>query len=154
MSVVAYRRRRKRGRSPGFWGLLFAGAAGLAWALDLPAAGSTDKVPHFLCASPSNHDGDNIRCAGRPSSRLYGIDAPEMPGACRPGRRCTPGNPYAARDHLRSLVAGRRVECRRLDTDHYGRPILRCRAGGEDLSCAMVRDGYAVERYGSLDCSG
>lgn len=158
MSVVAYRRRRKRGRAPKLWALVLAGGAALAWTFDLPArlpaSGSTGAARHFLCAAPYNHDGDNIRCAGGPSSRLYGIDAPEMPGSCRPGRRCTPGDPYAARDHLRSLVDGRSVECRQVDTDHYDRPILRCRADGRDLSCAMVRDGYAVERYGSLDCSG
>lgn len=154
MSVVAFRRRRRRARLPKLLPILVIGAA-LGWTLapsGQPASGSTGQS-HFRCASPYNHDGDNIRCAGRPSSRLYGIDAPEMPGACRPGRRCTRGNPYAARDHLRSLVAGRTVECRQVDRDHYGRPILRCRADGRDLSCAMIRDGYAVKRYGTLDCA-
>lgn len=107
----------------------------------------------FACASPWHHDGDNIRCAGADGTmRLYGIDAPEMPGSCRPGRRCTPGDPYAARDALRALTDGRRVTCEQLDTDNYGRPVVLCEAGGVDLSCAMIASGHAVPRYGTLDC--
>ena len=84
--------------------------------------------------------------------RLYGIDAPEMPGACRPGRACTPGDPFAARDYLAALTAGHAVNCEQLDTDRYDRAIVRCAADGADLSCAMVAAGHAVERYGRLAC--
>lgn len=94
--------------------------------------------------------------------RLDAIDAPEMPGACRPGRECTPGDPFAARDHLSSLTRGRVVECRIVDADkrragfqeadRYGRPIARCFADGVDMSCKMVADRFAVERYGELGC--
>ena len=86
--------------------------------------------------------------------RMYGIDAPEMPGACRPGRRCTSGDPYASRDYLAGLTDGRRVACTQKDTDVYGRRVVRCTADGADLSCAMVAAGMAVERYGRLDCGG
>lgn len=107
----------------------------------------------FACASPTHHDGDAIKCSGmRRSARLYGIDAPEMPGACRRGRICTPGDPYASRDYLRALTAGKRVQCRQIDTDHYRRPILQCFSGGVDLSCAQAAAGRAVERYGRLEC--
>ena len=107
----------------------------------------------FACLNPTHHDGDAIRCAGAGKAmRLDSIDAPEMPGACRPGRDCTPGDPYAARDHLAALTAGRNVICEQRDTDHYGRRIVRCSADGVDLSCAMVADGYAVERYSPLNC--
>ena len=107
----------------------------------------------FACESPSHHDGDAIRCRGDyKSMRLFGIDAPEMPGACRPGRDCTPGDPYAARDYLASLTAGRDVTCEQVDTDRYDRAIVRCAADGADLSCAMVAGGQAVERYGRLRC--
>ena len=58
----------------------------------------------FVCENPTHHDGDNVRCANVPGSmRLQGIDAPEMPGACRPNRDCTPGDPFAARDRLHRL---------------------------------------------------
>lgn len=84
--------------------------------------------------------------------RLFGIDAPEMPGACRPGRNCTPGDPYAARDYLASLTAGRKVLCEERDIDAYGRRVVDCAADGINLGCQMVADGYAVERYGRLMC--
>jgi uncharacterized membrane protein YsdA (DUF1294 family) len=107
----------------------------------------------FACLNPSHHDGDAIRCEGEGRSmRLYGIDAPEMPGACRPGRQCTPGDPYAARDYLAGLTAGRDVTCEQVDTDDYGRRVVRCTADGADLSCGMVAGGQAVERYGRLNC--
>ena len=85
--------------------------------------------------------------------RMYGIDAPEMPGACRPGRACTPGDPYASRDHLAKLTAGKSVRCEQKDTDVYGRRVVRCTADSVDISCAMVADGYAVERYAPLNCN-
>jgi len=119
----------------------------------LPRAGpgfqkAADLLP---CPNPYHHDGDAIRCGSKGrSDRLYAIDAPEMPGACRTGRQCTPGDPFAARDHLRALTAGKTVVCRQADLDRYGRSVVQCFANHIDLSCQMVRDGYAVERYGRL----
>src|ERR1700712_1173347 len=40
-------------------------------------------------------DGDTLRC-GNERVRLLGIDAPELPGHCRIGRACAPGDPYAS----------------------------------------------------------
>jgi endonuclease YncB( thermonuclease family) len=106
------------------------------------------------CPSPNHHDGDALRCGyhGR-SMRLYSIDAPEMPGACRVGRQCVPGDPYRSRDHLASLTAGRSVAYRIVGYDRYRRPVVQAFADGLDLSCAMVRDGFAIERYGKLRCT-
>jgi endonuclease YncB( thermonuclease family) len=118
----------------------------LGWAVEALA-----EPTAFACEAPYIHDGDNIRC-GTIRGRLYAIDAPEMPGACRAGRQCTPGDPYASRDHLRGLVAGKAVRCVQIDTDRYRRAILRCEAGGVDLSCSQVTSGHAVERYGRLSC--
>lgn len=107
----------------------------------------------FLCSSPSHHDGDNLRCADLEHTiRLQGIDAPEMPGSCRSGRDCTPGDPFAARDYLRSLTRGRAVQCSPEGTDRYGRIIARCAVDGVDLSCAMIAAGHAVPRYAAIDC--
>lgn len=44
------------------------------------------------CVSPTVVDGDTLRC-GSTRIRLSSIDAPELPGHCRPGRECTPGDP-------------------------------------------------------------
>lgn len=109
----------------------------------------------FACLLPSAIDGDTLRCANQSRTlRLAGIDTPEMPGHCRPGRACTVGDPYAARDHLRGLMRWHLVECADNGSDRYGRLIARCSAGGTDLSCAMLASGLAVPRYGSIDCSG
>jgi endonuclease YncB( thermonuclease family) len=102
------------------------------------------------CNRPRIIDGDTLDCAGT-RIRLASIDAPEMPGHCRAGRRCTPGDPYAARNYLSFLTRGR-VECRAVDTDVYGRTVASCVSDGRDLSCAMVESGRAVERYGWLWC--
>ena len=105
----------------------------------------------IMCTSPIIIDGDTLHC-GRHRIRLAGIDAPEMPGHCRPGRDCTPGDPFAAKAYLRSIARGA-VSCRQTDTDVYGRTVARCEAGGRDLSCAMIAAGHAVRRYGYISCS-
>ncbi|MEQ8404969.1 MAG: thermonuclease family protein [Oceanicaulis sp.] len=96
-------------------------------------------------------DGDTLDCAGE-RIRLAGIDAPELPGHCRPGRRCVEGDAHAARAELQRLAAPGLV-CRPSGRDHYGRTIGRCVAAGRDLSCALVAEGHAERRYGPLTCS-
>jgi len=142
------------------------------WAIALPSVALLALVAHWrgsgevivpqtaaqpteliACPQPNHHDGDALRCGyhGR-SMRLYAIDAPEMPGACRPGRWCVPGDPFASRDHLAGLTAGHSVTYRIVASDRYRRPVVQAFADGRDLSCAMVQDGFAVERYGKLRC--
>ncbi len=106
----------------------------------------------MLCASPVAVDGDTLRCADIGLVRLLHIDAPEMPGHCRPGRRCVPGDGREAQRVLAGLIARRRVVCSAEGRDAYGRVLALCTAGGADLSCAMVARGQAVERYGRLSC--
>lgn len=105
----------------------------------------------ITCTSPSVTDGDTLRC-GDVRIRLSSIDAPEMPGHCRPGRACTPGDPYASQANLARLVQGMEMACAQEDVDRYGRIVARCSVAGRDLSCAQVEGGFAVERYGELDC--
>jgi endonuclease YncB( thermonuclease family) len=105
---------------------------------------------NITCDVANVIDGDTFDCDGE-RIRLAGIDAPEMPGHCRKGRRCTPGDPYASQRYLYRLATGH-IECRRVDTDKYGRTVARCRADGEDLSCAMIASGHAVRRYGFIIC--
>jgi endonuclease YncB( thermonuclease family) len=102
------------------------------------------------CVGPNLLDGDTFTCAGV-RIRLAGIDAPEMPGHCRAGRSCTPGDPVASRDYLRNLSGGQ-VKCRPIETDRYGRTVALCEAGGKDLSCAMIAARHAVARYRAVSC--
>jgi endonuclease YncB( thermonuclease family) len=105
----------------------------------------------FSCAVVRVTDGDTVRC-GETRIRLYGIDAPELPGHCRTGRSCTPGDPYASTDNLAALLRLGEVECRAVDFDRYGRTVARCSAGGVDLSCSQLAGRFAVRRYGPISC--
>lgn len=87
-------------------------------------------------------DGDTIRC-GNERIRLLGIDAPELPGHCREGRRCAPGDPYAATTSLRKAIAGD-VHIERVGKDHYGRTIAAVSNNDGDLSCMQLRNRNAV----------
>lgn len=105
----------------------------------------------FLCLAPVAVDGDTLRCGGE-LVRLIGIDAPELPGHCRKGRVCTPGDGFAAKRAMAELVARGAVKCASVGRDHYGRTLARCDAGGVDLSCAMIASGQAVARYSRISC--
>jgi endonuclease YncB( thermonuclease family) len=102
------------------------------------------------CTNPSITDGDTFKCNGV-RIRLQGIDAPEMAGHCRVGRKCVEGNPDAARDYLHEVSRGS-VTCEAVNTDKYGRTVARCNAHGVDLSCAMIKSEHAVRRYAHIDC--
>lgn len=87
-------------------------------------------------------DGDTLRCGGE-RIRLVGIDAPEMPGHCRPGRDCAPGDPYAATVSLSGMVRST-MPIQRYGEDKYGRTIAALEGTYGDLSCAQLRDGSAI----------
>lgn len=148
--TIARQKRRRRYLPWIVGGLIIGAFAGIGLVSGLPSASNT-KAADIVCSSAEVTDGDTIRC-GQNSIRLEGIDAPEMPGHCRPGRRCTPGDPYASQANLEQLIGRSEVLCEQTDTDQYGRIVARCTAKGEDLSCAQVRAGYAVKRYGWISC--
>jgi micrococcal nuclease len=88
-------------------------------------------------------DGDTLRC-GAERVRLIGIDAPEMPGHCRLGRNCAPGDPEASKAALAHLVDGRPVTLDRHGRDAYRRTLAFAFVGEIELSCAQIRAGHAV----------
>lgn len=119
--------------------------AGLWWTVDAA------RAEPFACQSTQVIDGDTFDCDGT-RIRMVGIDAPELPGHCRLGRECTPGDPYASTAHLRQMMSAGPVECRKTDLDGYGRVVARCKAGNTDLSCAQISGGFAVRRYAAIWC--
>lgn len=88
-------------------------------------------------------DGDTLRC-GDERVRLIGIDAPELPGHCRPGRACVEGNGWESKASLARLIHGRRVGLERHGRDAYGRTLAFAFIGARNLSCAQLRAGQAV----------
>lgn len=82
-------------------------------------------------------DGDTLDLAGD-RIRLFGIDAPERGQSCGP-LACG----KAATEALADILSAGPVRCTRVNTDHYGRTVARCRAGRRDVNREMVRRGMA-----------
>lgn len=100
----------------------------------------------FNCTVAYVTDGDTFRCTNGVRVRLSSIDAPEMPGSCRPGRQCAPGDPLAAKAALAEMISGRTLRCEPVGRT-YRRVAAWCSLDGRDLSCAMVQSGHAIRRY-------
>lgn len=94
-------------------------------------------------ASCSVTDGDTLRC-GDERIRLLGIDAPELPGHCRTGRNCAPGDPFASTRSLQAAMNKGPFWIIRLGEDRYGRTLALVRAGEVDLSCHQLATGNAI----------
>ncbi|WP_411818155.1 thermonuclease family protein [Hyphococcus sp. DH-69] len=82
-------------------------------------------------------DGDTLYLSGvKRRIRLWGLDAPERHHAMGP----------AATAELRRLVNGRRLVCKQIDTDKYGRIVGQCfRSDGSDVTALMIKSGKARE---------
>jgi len=120
------------------------GAAGVASHFlqsDVAASGAMVAYaePIYGCSAT---DGDTIRC-GDERIRLLGIDAPELPGHCRAGRVCAPGNPLASTNNLRAAMSGP-LTIRRFGEDHYGRTLAMVAGSEGDLSCWQLRHDQAI----------
>ncbi|WP_343699135.1 thermonuclease family protein [Caulobacter sp.] len=94
----------------------------------------------IACTAPTVHDGDTLRC-GQDRIRLFGVDAPEV----RRGQKAAEPLAYEARDHLHRLTR-RRVGCRVVEQDRYGRHVARCWSDATpDINAAMIRSGLTTE---------
>jgi len=108
---------------------------------------------NFVCHTPYVIDGDTLQCSRGPRVRLARIDAPEMPGHCRRGRSCAPGDPFEAKAALVEAIGWQDLECTPVSAsprggssrDRYGRTVARCSVNGMDLGEYMVAGGLAIE---------
>jgi endonuclease YncB( thermonuclease family) len=133
---------------PSFGVVFLLGMLATAWRPDLPDGLDRNPNPgptikQFECTVRSVTDGDTFRCTSGVRVRLSSIDTAEMPGSCRPGRSCAPGDPYAAKAALEKLIAGKTITCEPVGKS-YNRIAAWCSIDGQDLSCAMLRNGYAI----------
>ncbi len=88
-------------------------------------------------------DGDTL-AVGSDRLRIFGIDAPESDQPCR-----RHGSAYAcgavARDAMVAIIGGGSLACEALDTDRYGRRVVRCvNDRGADIGSELVRQGWAI----------
>ncbi|KQM65809.1 nuclease [Sphingomonas sp. Leaf17] len=97
----------------------------------------------FLLTGCTATDGDTIRC-GSERIRLLGIDAPEMPGHCRRGRVCAPGDPVRSKATIAAMLRRGPVTITRTGRDRYGRTLALVSVNGRDLSCEQLRGGLAI----------
>lgn len=86
-------------------------------------------------------DGDSLTCNGE-RIRLLGIDAPEF--HCPRNRTCVDGDPRAAKDYLAAMIEGRKLTIKRVGKDRYNRTLAVVYVGGRNVSCQMLRGGYAA----------
>ncbi len=104
-------------------------------------------------------DGDSLEIGGK-KIRLLGLDAPEYFQECydENGQSYTCGQESMA--YLQKLVnvetgKGRKVICKKEETDRYGRDLSVCYVGNVNLNLKMVIAGWAIayrdERYSQAE---
>ena len=86
----------------------------------------------------SCYDGDTCTTTSGERVRLACINSPELRG-----NRAEPVPAKAARNHLRDLVEGKRVEIRRITEDRYKRTVAELFVGETNFQREMVASGHA-----------
>lgn len=116
--------------------VLFGTTAGLAETQPFAISGEVE-VTHVV-------DGDSLR-SGSLKIRLHGIDAPERKQLCKTDSGDDWPCGSAATSAMTEIVGTTpRLVCSLVDVDRYGRLIMRCHAGGTDISEALVSRGLAL----------
>jgi endonuclease YncB( thermonuclease family) len=107
--------------------------------LAFPASAFADDI----VGVPKIRDGDQFTINSA-RLRLAGIDAPALDQLClnKQGERWTCG--LAARDALIARAGDKSWTCAPVRTDRFGRTVVRCQAGGEDIQQWMVKNGWAL----------
>jgi endonuclease YncB( thermonuclease family) len=99
-----------------------------------------DDEPTTFEAQCKATDGDSLNCGGL-RVRLLGVDAAEMPGHCRAGRDCAPGDPYIHKAALERFVM-QPVRISPIKKDRYGRTVASVTdKSGKNASCAAILAG-------------
>lgn len=79
-------------------------------------------------------DGDTFKASGQ-TIRLWGINAPEK------------SQPYyeTSTQALRAFLETGILRCKRIEQDKYGRAVMHCFSGINDLGALMVKAGFAKD---------
>ena len=92
------------------------------------------------------YDGDTCTTSEGEKIRLACIDTPELRG-----KKADLVPAKAAKDYLNDLVAGSKVNIRRITEDRYGRTVAELSKGPMNIQEHLVEKGFAriYERYSS-----
>lgn len=140
--VKARREKRKRFVVPALVLTAAAIVGGLVGVLPSSILSSLQPGYNQTVSGCTVTDGDTIRCNGE-RIRLLGVDTPELPGHCRQGRDCVPGDPYASTLSLESALVGT-IRIKRVGEDRYGRTLATLSSDKGDLSCWQLENGQAA----------
>jgi len=104
----------------------------LLTALLIVSACNENKPNHFVYERTI--DGDTFVANGE-KIRLWGIDAPEK------------GEPesFAASLYLEVLLEQGKLTCNQIHMDKYGRHVMQCYSGEEDIASSLVKSGMAKD---------
>jgi micrococcal nuclease len=134
-------------------GWVALGAAGLlgiagwkGWQSSPLSAPVGEALPAAGCRAI---DGDTIRCDGMRRVRLLGVDTAELPGHCREGRDCAPGDPVAQMQALQRFLDVGGIRIQPIKLDRYERAVAIVTNGnGDNASCAVIQAGARyVEKW-------
>ncbi len=92
------------------------------------------------------YDGDTCTTTKGEKIRLACIDTPELKG-----NKADPTSAKEARDYLNAMIAGQKVDIRRITKDRYKRTVAELFINKENIQQIMVDNGYAsiYKKYAS-----
>ena len=96
-------------------------------------------------------DGDSLKIDDK-EIRLIGIDSPEYFQLCKDKDNQDYECGYQAYQYLKLLIDsgiknGKKLKCRKKDTDKYHRELSECFIGKKNLNRAMVKSGNAISYW-------
>ncbi|QTD55620.1 thermonuclease family protein [Parasphingorhabdus cellanae] len=106
------------------------------WAIDPETITVNGKTVQVI-------DGDSFKDAAT-EYRIYGIDAPEYRQLCKDTDNRNWPCGKSARTALEKRLSEGQYSCEVHARDKYGRTIVTCSSGNQDLGAAMVEQGHAI----------
>lgn len=106
------------------------------WTIDPEIITVNDKTVQII-------DGDSFK-DGETEFRIYGIDAPEYRQTCKDGNGQDWLCGKSARKGLEAVLRSGRFNCEVRARDKYGRAIVSCTSGDDDLGARLVMQGHAI----------
>lgn len=95
-----------------------------------------ESIKHLGPMVLNVYDGDTFTLATGEKIRILGIDCPEMNGP-------NTIRAHVARDRLRELISGKRVEIWRKGRDKYGRTLAWVLVDGKNVADTLLQEGLA-----------